>query len=144
GALLFIPAANTRIYLYFLFALGLLSTGITLLQVAANPYVSILGPAHKASSRLSLVGTFNSFGASLGPFIGGLFILTNLDYSQFQIESMEISERIHYLNNEAASVKIPYLILAGCLFALALIIYFSRLPEIQIESENKNNIDSTS
>jgi FHS family L-fucose permease-like MFS transporter len=136
GALLFLPAANSTEYIYFLFALSVLATGITLLQVAANPYVSVLGPAHQASSRLSIVGTFNSIGASLAPHIGGILILSGIEYSASQIQAMPDVTRMAYLNSEAALVKTPYLVLAGCLLVIALLIHFSRLPEIELEKDD--------
>jgi FHS family L-fucose permease-like MFS transporter len=140
GALLFLPSANTRVYIYFLFALSVLASGITILQVAANPYVSILGPAHKAASRISLVGSFNSIGAFIGPFIGGLFILSNSTLSPLQIDMLPLTEKIQYLNTEAASVKLPYVILAACLFLMAVAIYFSGLPEPAETMEEENLI----
>jgi FHS family L-fucose permease-like MFS transporter len=147
GALLFIPAANTRFYLLFLFALSVLASGVTLLQVAANPYVTLLGPPEGAASRLSLMGTLNSLGATLGPFIGGIIILSGVDYSTAQINAMPELERIVYLNNEAFSVKTPYLILTGILLFLGIMILFSKLPEVESEKlpdlEEKEKINGS-
>jgi FHS family L-fucose permease-like MFS transporter len=74
GALLFVPAANTRAFPLFLAALAVLGAGITLLQVAANPYVSVLGPARQAASRVSIVGVANNFGGAISPLVGGLLL----------------------------------------------------------------------
>ena len=131
GAALFVPAANTRYYPLFLIALGILASGITLLQVAANPYVTALGSSATASSRLSLMGTLNSLGAALGPFIGGLFILSGIEYTATQLKQMMPDQLAVYLDGEAASVKIPYLILMSLLLLLAFLIYTSKLPEIE-------------
>ena len=74
GALLFVPAANTRTFTVFLLGLSVLGAGVTLLQVAANPYVSILGPARQAASRVSVVGVANNFGGTLSPLLGGMLL----------------------------------------------------------------------
>src|SRR6185312_9683730 len=139
GAVLFIPAANTRYYPLFLIGLSVLASGITLLQVAANPYVTVLGSATTASSRLSLMGTLNSLGATLGPYVGGLFILSGIEYSAEQLKSMLPEQLNTYLNTEASSVKIPYLVLMSLLLLLAILIYKSKLPEIENEAEEVEN-----
>lgn len=135
GALLFLPAADTRIYIIFLLALGVLAAGITMLQVAANPYISLLGSPEKASSRISLVGTFNSLGGFIGPVIGGYLILSKQKLSDEAIAALSLQERLSFLTHEAAAVKLPYLVLAACLLVFAVIVYFSQLPEVEIETE---------
>ncbi|TAH25615.1 MAG: sugar MFS transporter [Cytophagales bacterium] len=138
GAVLFLPAANTRVYVFFLFALGVLASGITLLQVAANPYVSLLGSPDKASSRISLVGAFNSLGGTLGPIIGGWFILSRVEITELEISLMKESEKLTFLNGEAASVKLPYLVLASCLLFLCVLVKFSKIPDLEIQNETIN------
>lgn len=137
GAMLFLPAANTRIYIFFLLALAVLAAGITLLQVAANPYVALLGDPKKASSRISLVGLFNSLGGTISPLIGGIFILSNYSPDASVIKAMSAAERLTFLASEASSVKVPYMILAGCLLSLAILVFFSKMPNI--EQHQKNN-----
>lgn len=136
GAMLFLPAANTRIYTVFLLALAILAAGITMLQVAANPYVALLGAPEKAASRISLVGFFNSLGGTISPLVGGIFILSNVNLNSIEINTLSISEKAIYLNNEAASVKVPYLILAGCLLFLAVLVYFSQMPNVDINTND--------
>jgi MFS transporter, FHS family, L-fucose permease len=143
GALLFIPAANERFYLLFLIGLGVLASGVTLLQVAANPYVTILGPSHKAASRLSLMGTLNSFGGFVGPGIAGILVFSGVTYTASQISMMPEVERLAYLNGEASLVKLPYLILAGILVALAIMIFFSKLPEVEDKNEETEVVSET-
>lgn len=143
GAMLFLPAANTRIYTLFLLALAILAAGITMLQVAANPYVALLGKPENASSRISLVGFFNSLGGTISPLIGGIFILSKANLNILEINMLSISEKAIYLNNEASSVKVPYLILAGCLIFLAVLVYFSQMPNVD-QNTNENNEEATS
>lgn len=113
GCILFFPAVSMHTYSLFLVALFILASGIVLLQVAANPYVSVIGPKESASSRLTMVQAFNSFGTFLAPFFGGYFILSKLDIS-----------------TSAEGVKYPYLFIAGVLIAIALILSRLSLPKI--------------
>ena len=121
GCLLFYPAAGSRSYPLFLFALFVLASGITLLQVAANPYVTILGRPETASSRLTLTQAFNSLGTTIGPFLGALFIL-GADSSPSGGSAARLAA------SDPRAVQIPYLVLAGVLFLIALIVTLSRLP----------------
>jgi len=115
GALLFIPAASVPSYSLFLTGLYVLASGITLLQVSANPYVAALGPAEKASSRLNLVQALNSLGTTVGPWVGGFLILSGA-------------------SSEASTVKLPYLGIAVLLGLLAIAIARFPFPVItQIE-----------
>src|SRR4029077_6175019 len=128
GALLFIPAASVPSYPLFLGALMVLAAGITALQVAANPYVAVLGPAETASSRLNLAQAFNSLGTTIGPYLGGMLILDatrqNMDTGrQMSADSLQ-SYRVH----EASSVKLPYLIIGLALMALGVAIAMFKLP----------------
>jgi len=109
GSALFFPATLLHIYGFYLFALFVLGLGFTILQIAANPYVAILGNSSTASSRLNLAQGFNSLGTMLGPLIGGALIFR------------------YFAGTDA--VKIPYLVLAGVLFVLALLINVSKLPQ---------------
>jgi FHS family L-fucose permease-like MFS transporter len=138
GAFLFYPAAVNREYLFFLIALAILASGITLLQVAANPYVSVLGPPQGAASRLSLMGAFNSLAGTLAPFVGGLLFLKGIDYTLEQIQAMTPAARETYLNGEAALVQTPYLILGSVLLGLAAMVFYTKMPAIEsLHNENE-------
>jgi len=118
GALLFIPAAAILVYWFFLLALFVMACGQSFLEVAANPYVTVLGPAGSAERRLNLAQSFNSVGAVITPVIGAAFILTNTESQSAQMD-------------EASTVRIPYLIIASIFIAVAAMIYFTKLPEVQ-------------
>lgn len=111
GALLFYPAAQYHIYGFFLSALFVMGLGFTLLQIAANPYIAILGPARSASARLNLAQGFNSLGTTVGPVIGGYLIFEFFKNAQ-----------------GASAVKIPYLVFSLLFLLMALFIYFVPLP----------------
>ncbi|MDY0976511.1 sugar MFS transporter [Massilia sp. CFBP9012] len=122
GCTLFYPASFGG-YGLFLLALFVLASGITVLQVAANPYVAVLGPARTASSRLTLTQAFNSLGTTIGPAVGGLLILSAAG-------AVAGSDTVAEAAAEAASVRGPYLVLAGVLVLLAVLFWLARLPAI--------------
>ena len=128
GALLFIPAANSRMFALFLGALVVVGAGITLLQVAANPYVSVLGPPRGAAARVSIVGVANNFGGSVSTLLGGIILFGGSLALKAQLAALPLAER---LGRESQLVKGPYLGLAGFLVLLAGIFFFLRLPEIE-------------
>ncbi|WP_210116056.1 sugar MFS transporter [Hymenobacter wooponensis] len=128
GALLFVPAANSRTFGLFLLALSLLGAGITLLQVAANPYVSVLGPARTAASRVSIVGVANGLGGTISPLIGGLILFGGSAVLKARLAQLPLEER---LTQEATLVKPLYLGLAVFLAVLAALFFLVRLPEIE-------------
>jgi len=130
GALLFIPAASVPSYPLFLGALMVVAAGITALQVAANPYVAVLGPANTASSRLNLAQAFNSLGTTIGPYVGGLFILTAAPKAMEVIREMSADAQQAYRVHEASSVKVPYLLIGIVLFLLAGAIASFKLPPV--------------
>jgi len=130
GALLFVPAASVPSFPLFLGALMVLAAGITALQVAANPYVAVLGPPQTASSRLNLVQAFNSLGTTIGPYVGGLFILSATATNMDTVRQMSADALQAYRIHEASSVKVPYLIIGFLLFALAVVIALFKLPPI--------------
>jgi FHS family L-fucose permease-like MFS transporter len=107
-----------------------LAAGITVLQVAANPYVTVLGNAATASSRLTLTQAFNSLGTTVAPTLGGILILSGGVLTAAEFARLPAAGQIAYRANEAASVQGPYLALAGALLALALMFAFARLPKI--------------
>ncbi|HET9308354.1 MAG TPA: sugar MFS transporter [Candidatus Sulfotelmatobacter sp.] len=129
GAFLFVPAASVPSYPLFLGALIVLAAGITCLQVAANPYVTVLGKPETASSRLNLTQAFNSLGTFLAPFFGGLFILTQARRIE-DVRAMAPDVLQAYRLHEAATVKIPYVGLGIALVLLAIAIGSFKLPKI--------------
>jgi MFS transporter, FHS family, L-fucose permease len=131
GALLFVPAASAVSYPLFLTALLVLATGITGLQVAANPYVDLLGKPETASSRLDLTQAFNSLGTTLAPKIGGLLILSAAPLAVEQIRQLAPQALHAYRVQEAASVKMPYTVISVALVLLAMVIGTFKLPKIE-------------
>jgi len=131
GAFLFVPAASVPSYPLFLAALIVLAAGITCLQVAANPYVTVLGKPETASSRLNLTQAFNSLGTFLGPFFGGLLILSAAPKSPEEVRALAPSALQAYRLHEAATVKMPYVGLGIALVLLAVAIGSFKLPKIE-------------
>jgi MFS transporter, FHS family, L-fucose permease len=141
GCLVFYPAAGIRSYPLFLIALFILASGITLLQVAANPYVVILGKPQTASSRLNLTQAFNSLGTTIAPYFGSLLILSMAAKSTEEIAKLSSSELSAYQIAEASAVQVPYLGLAAALFIIAALIGSFKLPKIEagsVESQDGN------
>src|SRR6202795_3309892 len=130
GAFLFVPAASVPSYPLFLMALIVLAAGITCLQVAANPYVTVLGKPQTASSRLNLTQAFNSLGTFLAPFFGGLLILSAAPKSMEEIRALAPDALRAYRLHEAATVKLPYIGLGIALVLLAVAIGSFKLPKI--------------
>ncbi len=135
GALLFVPAANAPSFELFLAALIVLAAGVTALQVAANPYVTVLGPSRTASSRLNLTQAFNSLGTTIAPYVGGLLILAAAPLSSSELERLSAPALQAYRLQEASTVKIPYIGIAVALTALALAIAMFNLPKIEATRE---------
>jgi FHS family L-fucose permease-like MFS transporter len=131
GAFLFVPAASVPSYPLFLGALIVLAAGITCLQVAANPYVTVLGKPETASSRLNLTQAFNSLGTFLAPFFGGMLILSAAPKAMDEIRAMAPDALQAYRLHEAATVKTPYVGLGIALVVLALAIGSFKLPKIE-------------
>src|SRR5271168_2587529 len=130
GAFLFVPAASAPSFPLFLVALIVLAAGITCLQVAANPYVTVLGTPATASSRLNLTQAFNSLGTFLAPFFGGLLILSAAPKALEEIRAMAPDALQAYRVHEAATVKTPYIGLGIALVLLAIAIGSFKLPKI--------------
>jgi FHS family L-fucose permease-like MFS transporter len=131
GCLLFYPAAGARSYAMFLGALFVLAAGITLLQVAANPFVAVLGKPETASSRLTLTQAFNSLGTTIAPMFGSMVILSTVVKSAAELKAMTPAASEAYRLAEAASVQKPYLGLTGALVLLAVAIAAFKLPKIE-------------
>lgn len=131
GCLFFYPAAAMRSYPLFLLALFILASGITLLQVAANPYVTILGKPQTASSRLNLTQAFNSLGTTIAPYLGSLLILSIAVKTTDELKNMSVSDLSLYQAAQASAVQVPYLFLAAALFVIAAIFFLIKLPEVE-------------
>lgn len=141
GAILFYPAATTLAYPLFLSALFVLAAGITILQVAANPYVSVLGKPETASSRLNLAQAFNSLGTTIAPAFGGLLILNAAAKTAEELKTLTPEQLQAHKLAEAASVQLPYIGLAVALFALAAVIALFNLPKIEtVEGESEKDV----
>ncbi len=132
GCLLFYPAASQHSYPLFLAALFVLASGITLLQVAANPYVTILGGAETASSRLTMTQAFNSLGTTIAPYFGSLFILSAAVKTAEDIKLLDANQLSSYQTAQAAAVQNPYLFIAALLFFIAIIFALIKLPNIKV------------
>ncbi|WP_343854709.1 sugar MFS transporter [Rhodanobacter soli] len=130
GALGFWPAASLHLYPAFLGALFVLATGITVLQVAANPYVALLGPEKTSSSRLTLAQALNSLGTTLAPLFGGLLILSNVVKEPAELAMLAPAQRLLYDTQQAQAVQFPYIGLAVVLFLLAIFVWLFRLPAL--------------
>ena len=130
GCLLFYPAASSRIYIVFLFAVFILASGMTVLQVAANPYVAALGPEKSVSSRLNFSQAFNSVGTAIAPAVGAMLILSDDIKTSEEIAILTETAKQEYFNAEASAVQLPFLGIAGLAFLLALIFVFVKLPKI--------------
>ncbi len=135
GALMFIPAAQWVSYPVFLAAFFVLASGITVLQVAANPYVCLLGEPRLASSRLNLAQALNSLGTTLAPALGGALILSGAVLGATQLAALAPAELLSYRSEQAAVVTGPYIGLAITLFVLAIVVWMFRLPTMSEATE---------
>lgn len=141
GAFLFIPAANSRIYELFLIGLFIIGCGLTMLETAANPYATKLGDAENETSRLNLAQSFNGLAAFIAPLIGTIFILSGKEYSADELSALTAADKLTYLSNEAASVKMPYMILGIFLILVAILFLVFKFPEFK-EEEDDNKTGS--
>ena len=134
GCLMFYPAASFRVFPLFLLGYFTLASGMTVLQVAANPYVTMLGDSDGASSRLNLSQAFNSLGTAIAPVIGAIFILSDNILSTDEIVVLTENEKIAYYLQEASAVQGPFIILAAMLIGLAIFVFFTKLPKVLNEN----------
>ena len=142
GAFLFLPAASAASYPLFLTALVVLATGITGLQVSANPYVVVLGKPETASSRLDLTQAFNSLGTTIAPKLGGLLILATAPMAMEELHQLSPHALHAYRVQEAASVKMPYTVICVALVLLAVVIGTFKLPKIE-HAEHRSGVDDS-
>ncbi len=141
GALLFIPAAMTRIYYLFLTGLFVIGTGLSILQTAVNPYVTIVGPIESAAQRISIMGICNKLAGTLAPIILGSIILKDADVLTEKLKNLDVVAKAQELDLLASRVITPYMFLAIGLVALGLFVKYSKLPDIDLE--NEENTDNT-
>jgi MFS transporter, FHS family, L-fucose permease len=137
GTILFIPAASVRIYAFFLFALFVMACGQSVLEVAANPYVTTLGPEQSSERRLNLAQSFNAMGAVLVALLGSRFILSGIEHTPGEIAAMTPAQLNAYQVSEANMVKAPYVFITCVFLLVALLIYLTKLPEIRENTEGK-------
>ena len=136
GAFLFLPAAETRSYAFFLIALFIMAGGATFLETVANPYITKLGNPEGAAQRLNFAQSFNGVGAFIAPLIGGRFILSGIEHSGTEFSAMSPAQLSTYLDSEAATVKIPYLVIGAAVLIILVAFMFVRIPEIKEEGDN--------
>ncbi len=137
GALLFLPAASTRSYIFFLGALFIIASGATFLETVANPYMAKLGDEKSGARRLNFAQSFNGVGAFIAPILGGQFILSGIEHTPEELKQMANSGQLNaYLQSEADTVKIPYLIIAAGVLLLFALFVVSKLPEGEKVHEN--------
>ena len=137
GALIFIPAALTRTYYLFLLGLFVQGTGLAVLQTAANPYITVLGPLESAAKRISIMGICNKVAGVLAPIVLGAIALKNADELVNRLNEMNAAQRAVELNELATRVINPYIVITAVLVVLAVVIYYSSLPEIDTDNEDE-------
>ncbi|PWH84019.1 glucose/galactose MFS transporter [Algibacter marinivivus] len=133
GALVFIPAANARTYWMFLTAIFIQGAGMTLLQTASNPYITILGPIESAAKRIAIMGIANKVAGALGSVIFGAILLSGIDDIKEKLNVVDASEKANLLNTMADSVITPYIVMAVVLFILGILIRKAPLPHVEAE-----------
>lgn len=143
GTFLFYPAAELRHFGFFLFALFVIASGLTLLETAANPYITVLGDSDSATQRLNFAQSFNGLAAFLAPLMGGTFILSGKTLSEQEQQSMSAEQLDSYLNAEASSVQMPFLVIGIVVLFVALMIWRTPLPEIKEEEETPGKVSGS-
>lgn len=141
GALIFIPAANSRTYYLFLLGIFIQGTGMTILQTAANPYITILGPLESGAKRIAIMGIANKVAGALGSLIFGALLLSGIDEIKNQLETVSDSEKTVLLDAMADSVVTPYAVMTLILVVLAIGILKAPLPEIDLSQSDEDTTD---
>lgn len=139
GAFLFYPASLILSYSFFLIALFIVATGLTFLETAANPYVTVLGDAETSTKRLNFAQSFNGLGATLAALFGSKFILSGNTFTPESTSGLSSSDLRDHLLQEAASVQIPYLVIASIVLGVALVFMFLPLPELEKKSSDSSS-----
>ncbi len=144
GALVFIPAAESRTYWLFLIAIFIQGAGMTLLQTASNPYITILGPIESAAKRIAIMGIANKVAGALGSVIFGAILLSGIDEIKEKLGTVSASEKSDMLNTMADSVVTPYIVMAVVLFLLGILIRKAPLPHVEAQpiEESKDGVKS--
>lgn len=135
GCLIFIPAALSRNYVVFLVGLFVQGTGLALLQTAANPYVTILGPIESATQRMCIMGLFNKIAGIIGIYIFSKALLSNFDAISANINNVTGNNQVVLLNDLAHRIILPYIIMACGLVLIALMVYLAKLPDVNSSNE---------
>lgn len=135
GAALFYPAAEVRVYEFFLAALFIIACGLAFLETAANPYVTVLGDQKSADSRINFSQSFNGLGVILGPVVGSLFIFSSTEHTNESLAAMPVDQAELIRIAEAQSVQVPYLVIAGVVLFVAILFALIRMPEIGSDDE---------
>ena len=138
GALVFIPAANARTYWMFLTAIYIQGAGMTLLQTASNPYITILGPIESAAKRIAIMGIANKVAGSLGSVIFGAILLSGIDEIKDKLATVDATEKASLLDTMADSVVTPYIAMAVVLFVLGVLIRKAPLPHVEAAPIEEN------
>ncbi|MFV9551745.1 sugar MFS transporter [Algibacter sp. PT7-4] len=133
GALVFIPAAEARTYWMFLTAIFIQGAGMTLLQTASNPYITILGPIESAAKRIAIMGIANKVAGALGSVIFGALLLSGIDEIKEKLSLVDETEKASLLNTMADSVVTPYIVMAVVLFLLGILIRKAPLPHVEAQ-----------
>ena len=133
GALVFIPAAEARTYWIFLTGIFIQGIGMTLLQTASNPYITILGPIDSAAKRIAIMGIANKIAGALGSLIFGALLLSGIDEVKEKLSTVSLEEKSQLLDTMADSVVMPYLVMAAVLFVLGILIRKAPLPHVEAE-----------
>ncbi|MCG1037152.1 sugar MFS transporter [Polaribacter sargassicola] len=141
GALIFIPAAEARTYWLFLVAIFIQGAGMTLLQTASNPYITIIGPIESAAKRISIMGIANKVAGSLGSVIFGAILLSGIGDIKEKLSVVDDAEKESLLNTMADSVVTPYIVMAVVLFLLGILIRKAPLPNVEAEEVEVNDSD---
>ncbi|MGS2722607.1 sugar MFS transporter [Porticoccus sp. GXU_MW_L64] len=134
GALIFIPAAQLRMYSIFLLGLFVLGTGLTILQTASNPYIVLIGPRETAAVRISIMGILNKGAGIVAPAVFTALVFTGMDqFSEERLAALDATQKAVELAELSSRLVNPYLIMAGLLLLLGLFVKFSPLPEPEQE-----------
>jgi FHS family L-fucose permease-like MFS transporter len=139
GCFLFYPAAQVRAYPLFLLALFVIASGLAFLETAANPFVTVLGPAETATRRLNLAQAFNPLGSITGVFVGRMFIFSGIERTPEQLAAMPVAARSAYFAAESSAVQTPYLIIGAVVSILALVIGVTRFPTPVLEPDESSH-----
>lgn len=144
GALLVTAAAGARSYPFFLLAFFVIAAGATFLETVANPYITVLGDKNTSEQRLNFAQSFNGVGAFLAPILGGKFILSGIEHSKAELDQLKFSGKLNeYLQFEANTVKIPYLVIAAAVAVILLLFLFTKIPDVKEDDSEVSSHTAT-